>query len=87
MTGASSSAAGKTGLVPAPAAGKQTSFLRGDGTWVIPTNTTYSNATTSKAGLMSAADKSRLDALPNTYISAAQPSALKAGDLWIQPVE
>ena len=87
MAGASSSAAGKTGLVPAPAAGKQTSFLRGDGTWVIPTNTTYSNATTSKAGLMSAADKSRLDALPNTYISAAQPSALKAGDLWIQPVE
>lgn len=39
MTGATASAAGTTGLVPAPAAGKQTSFLRGDGTWVIPTNT------------------------------------------------
>ena len=53
MTGATSSAAGSTGLVPAPAAGKQTSFLRGDGTWVVPTNTTYSNmtgATTSAAG-------------------------------------
>ena len=53
MTGATSSAAGKAGLVPAPAAGKHTSFLRGDGTWVIPTNTTYSNmtgATTSAAG-------------------------------------
>lgn len=53
MTGATSSAAGKAGLVPAPAAGKQTSFLRGDGTWVVPTNTTYSNmtgATTSAAG-------------------------------------
>ena len=53
MTGATSSAAGGTGLVPAPAAGKQTSFLRGDGTWVVPTNTTYSNmtgATTSAAG-------------------------------------
>ena len=36
---ATSSAAGGTGLVPAPAAGKQTSFLRGDGTWVVPTNT------------------------------------------------
>ena len=53
MKGATSSVTGATGLVPAPAAGKQTSFLRGDGTWVIPTNTTYSNmkgATTSAAG-------------------------------------
>lgn len=32
MTAATSSAAGKAGLVPAPAAGKQASFLRGDGT-------------------------------------------------------
>ena len=39
MTGATSSAAGAAGLVPAPAAGKQLSFLRGDGTWVVPTNT------------------------------------------------
>lgn len=41
MTGASSSAAGASGLVPTPAKGKQSSFLRGDGTWVVPTNTTY----------------------------------------------
>ena len=34
MTGATALAKGKSGLVPAPAAGKQTSFLRGDGTWV-----------------------------------------------------
>ena len=33
MGAATASAAGKAGLVPAPAAGKQTSFLRGDGTW------------------------------------------------------
>lgn len=52
MTGATSSAAGSTGLVPAPAAGKQTSFLRGDGTWVVPTNTTYGLATTSANGLL-----------------------------------
>lgn len=39
MTGASSSVTGTHGLVPAPAAGKQTSFLRGDGTWAVPTNT------------------------------------------------
>ena len=42
MGAATSDAAGSSGLVPAPAAGKQTSFLRGDGTWVVPTNTTYS---------------------------------------------
>lgn len=33
MTAATSSAAGKEGLVPAPAAGAQGNFLRGDGTW------------------------------------------------------
>lgn len=43
MTAATSSAAGKAGLVPAPAAGKQDQFLRGDGTWATPTNTTYTN--------------------------------------------
>ena len=42
MTGATSSKAGTSGLVPAPAINKHTSFLRGDGKWVIPTNTTYS---------------------------------------------
>jgi hypothetical protein len=34
MVGATASGAGAAGLVPAPAAGKQMSFLRGDGTWV-----------------------------------------------------
>jgi hypothetical protein len=33
MSGASSSAAGATGLVPAPAAGDQGKFLKGNGTW------------------------------------------------------
>lgn len=45
MTAATASAAGKSGLVPAPAAGKQASYLRGDGTWAVPTNTTYSPGT------------------------------------------
>lgn len=39
MTAATASAAGKAGLVPAPAAGKQGQFLRGDGTWATPTDT------------------------------------------------
>ena len=33
MVGATASAAGVTGLIPAPAAGDDTKFLRGDGTW------------------------------------------------------
>lgn len=52
MKAATASAAGAAGLVPAPAAGKQTSFLRGDGTWVVPTNTTYELASTTANGLL-----------------------------------
>ena len=36
MEGASASETGTQGLVPAPAAGKQGQFLRGDGTWATP---------------------------------------------------
>ena len=53
MTGASSSAAGKAGTVPAPAAGNQAKYLRGDGTWQTPPDTTYSTmkgASSSSAG-------------------------------------
>ena len=42
MTGATSSADGTHGLVPAPAKGNQEKYLRGDGTWQTPPNTTYS---------------------------------------------
>lgn len=71
MTGATASAAGTHGLVPAPAAGKQGQYLRGDGTWATPANTTYSAATASAAGLMSAADKAKLDGIAagaNNYV-------------------
>lgn len=50
MKGATSSSAGSAGLVPAPNIGEQLKFLRADGTWVIPTNTTYSVGTTSYSG-------------------------------------
>lgn len=54
----------KAGLVPAPSTTAGTSkYLREDGTWQTPPNTTYSNATTTTAGLMSAADKTKLNNL------------------------
>lgn len=52
MGAASASAAGKAGLVPAPAAGAQAKYLRGDGTWAVPTNTTYGLASTTANGLL-----------------------------------
>lgn len=60
---ATSSAAGGTGLVPAPAAGAQSKYLRGDGTWQTPPNTTYNVATDEANGLMSATDKAKLDGI------------------------
>lgn len=39
MQGATATENGEGGLVPGPTAGKQASFLRGDGTWNTPTLT------------------------------------------------
>lgn len=63
--GATSSAGGGAGLVPAPAAGASNRYLRSDGTWQVPpdTNTTYGLVTTSVNGLMSASDKKKLDGI------------------------
>lgn len=41
MAGASATADGKSGLVPKPTKGNQTKYLRADGTWQTPPNTTY----------------------------------------------
>ena len=79
MTGATASAKGKSGLVPAPAAGKQTSFLRGDGTWVVPTNTTYSAMT---AATSSAAGKAGLVPAP---AAGEQTSFLRGDGTWVVP--
>lgn len=71
MSGATTSAAGRAGLVPAPAQGASNRYLRSDGTWQVPpdTNTTYSVATWSANGLMLAADKRKLDGLSGDYAS------------------
>lgn len=81
---ATSSAAGGTGLVPAPAAGAQAKYLRGDGTWQTPPNTTYSAATQSANGLMSAADKKKLDGVAagaNNYVHpSSHPASMVTQD-------
>ena len=58
--GATTDTAGNSGLVNAPAKGQQGLYLRGDGTWATPTNTTYNDVTQSAHGLMTAADKKKL---------------------------
>ena len=66
MKGATSSAAGRSGLVPAPAAGSATRYLRCDGTWQVPpdTNTTY---TLSSFGITAtAAELNKLDGVTAT---------------------
>lgn len=71
---ASASAAGSTGLVPAPAKGDQTKFLRADGKWIVPTdtntdtkNTAGSTASDAKLFLVGAASQA---ASAQTYSNA-----------------
>lgn len=79
MGAATSSAAGKAGLVPAPAAGAQAKYLRGDGTWQTPPNTTYSNmggATSSAAGSAG---------LVPAPAAGKQASFLRGDGTWVVP--
>ena len=48
------------------------------------TDTTYTNATTSTAGLMSAADKVKVDGMPSITVSAEAPSAAAPNSLWFK---
>lgn len=74
--GATSSAAGTSGLVIAPASGAANRYLRSDGTWAVPpdTNTTYNVATQTANGLQSAADKKKLDGISAGANNYTHPS-------------
>lgn len=80
FTGASASAAGLSGLVPAPQTGDNDKFLRGDGQWatIQSGGQSYSEATTLTAGLMSATDKAKLDNL-NDYTLPTASTSTKGG--------
>ena len=54
-----------------------------DGT-LSATDTTYAEATTTAAGLMSAADKTKVNNMPKIYVSSTQPQNLTSNDLWLQ---
>nr|DAK81104.1 MAG TPA: tail repeat-like protein [Caudoviricetes sp.] len=71
---ATANAAGSAGFVPAPAKGQQGLYLRGDGTWATPTNTTYGVASQSANGLMSATDKKKFDTQACFYLSGTNAS-------------
>lgn len=79
MGAASASAAGKAGLVPAPAAGAQAKYLRGDGTWQTPPNTTYSNMS---GATSSAAGSAGLVPAPD---AGKQASFLRGDGTWVVP--
>lgn len=67
MSAATADAAGKAGLVPAPAAGKQSSFLRGDGTWATPTNTKNTAGSTNSSSKLFLIGATSQAANPQTY--------------------
>ena len=81
MKGATSDAAGTHGLVPAPAAGAQAKYLRGDGTWQTPPNTTYSNM---KGATASAAGAAGLVPAP---AAGKQTSFLRGDGTWVIPTD
>lgn len=73
MSGATVDADGKSGLVPSPTKGAQR-WLDSTGAWTTPPNTTYGAASTTSAGLMSAADKKKLDGVATGANKYVHPS-------------
>lgn len=83
FTGADASTAGAHGLVPAPAAGDNTKYLRGDGTWQTASYTLPAATTSTLGGVIVG---SGLSVQGDGTISAdAQSSTISAQDwtaLW-----
>lgn len=80
MKGATTSATGTSGLVPAPSTGAANRYLRSDGTWAVPpdNNTTYSNFVKSGSGA-----KSGLVPAPST--TAGTTKYLREDGTWQTP--
>ena len=63
MGGANASSNGTAGVVPAPVKANRDKFLKGDGSWDTPTDTTYDVVTELVNGLMSAAMLQKLNGI------------------------
>lgn len=72
MTGAATNAAGTAGIVPAPSAGDEDKYLKGDGTWFTPPSATP--ASTSQAGIVQLNDTTS----STSTSQAATANAVKA---------
>ncbi len=66
MTGATPTTDGDAGFVPAPTMSDNTKFLKGDGTWGTPQDTTYNNSENIEIGLNNSID------LTSTGVSAGE---------------
>lgn len=71
FTAASASSGGAAGLVPAPGAGKQNAYLKGDGTWSIPSS---SGLPLDGSGTMTGAIVSSVSS--NSYLNANKGVAI-----------
>lgn len=80
MTGATEGADGAKGLVPAPSAGDETKFLRGDGTWQTVSSDTVSDATKLAKGIVQIGDN--ID-VASGVISVPEGAANKKGVLQV----
>lgn len=81
MKGATSSAAGAAGLVPGASSANRNKFLRGDGTWQTPTNTTYSDMTGATA------DAAGTHGLVPAPAAGKQTSFLRGDGTWVVPTD
>lgn len=88
MTGSSTTSDGSSGLVPAPTRGNSNRYLSASGTWTVPENTTYNNATQSSSGLMSSTDKTKLDGVEEgaqvntvTGVKGSSETSYRTGDI------
>jgi hypothetical protein len=79
FAGASTESDGVVGLVPAPSSGAATRYLRSDGTWAVPPNTTYANFVAATA---SSAGSSGLVPAP---AAGKQTSFLRGDGAWVIP--
>ncbi len=77
MGAATATSAGLAGYVPTPAAGKQASFLRGDGTWAVPTDTNTHYASSTAVGATGTTSNA-VTTNGNTYIKHIENGVIKS---------